>query len=185
MPKAARKRNYSDGEIKRMRVAVVLEFRSQFPGLDKSEESDERNAFVGKLLNLRKPIGSITELSGAQLGLALDLMKGKQKKQAGSLRSDRNVIFLSAERASKEQIFTIRKLLNYLKWSDEARTDFLTKRGFPANIETLRFKKATSLTNILLNIAAHKDLKSQGKKTGRAAQAKYLKTLKRKLEIDQ
>jgi hypothetical protein len=106
----------------------------------------------------------------------------------GSSASGGEVEYLSANEVSEEQEFTIGKLFEYLGWGEEGKTDFLLKRKFPQKISALSFKKAHSLTMLLLNIAAHKDLKKlhgADVKISRQMTAKYIPTLKRKLNIDQ
>ncbi len=166
---------------------------------DKETVREERLVWIANLLGLKK-LDSTKTLTDKQIGLVLAEMKhltGETPKTpqitpkpppsaiVGIVETGAdNVVYLSAERASDEQIYTLRKLLEFLDWSEEYQTEFLTKRGFPADISALRFKKAHPLMMLLLNSAAHKDLKAQGKQTGRKETAKHIPIIKRKLQID-
>lgn len=174
-----------------------LQMRPDLKWESKDVIREERLIWIAGLLGLKRELKSTKDLTDGQIGLVLDEMKrltgsGRHIPQAPATPQQTNVIkfpkpdnvvYLSAERASEEQIYTIRKILEYLGWSEEVKTDFLTKRGFPVDISKLRFKKAHPLMMILLNAAAHKDLKANGKPTGRAACGAHIKIIKRKLQI--
>lgn len=179
--------------------------RPDLDGEDADTMRAERLQWIKNFLGLQK-LDSTKDLSDAQLGRVLDEMThltGQKPKTPPSVQTSanvsfiapptkaiqsasdnsENVVYLSAERASEEQKFTIRKLLEFLEWTEEYSANYLIKRGFPSDINALRFKKAHPLTMILLNSAAHKDLKSKGLKTGRTETAKHIKFIKKTLQI--
>lgn len=122
-----------------------------------------------------KAVGNVVPFP---IGIASADVAPNDQNQAGE------TIFL----ASHEQVFTLDKLDSYIKWTDEFRKGFLTKRFKCASFRMLTFKQATSCTNQLLNIAAHRDLKIRNDGKGpisRAEIKKYIPILKRELRIDQ
>lgn len=89
---------------------------------------------------------------------------------------------------SEEQLFTFKKLEAHIGWTDEQRENYLNPRFRRTTFQILTFIQANALIMQLLNIAAHKDLKSslgKDKKITRQMTAKYIPALKQKLRIDQ
>lgn len=188
-------------------AAIQILWKQMRPDLfDKDELRDERLTWISGFLKLPRPLESITELSDGQMMIVLDEMRGLtgtkqqqptpwrenariEREHHRHFQSIENVVsieqFKRQHFASQEQKFTLDKIIKHLGWSDGAVKDFLVRRGFGESIEKIAFKKANSLTMILLNIAADKDLRAQGKtKISRAMTAKHISVIKRRLEID-
>lgn len=159
---------------------------------------EEMLAWCASFLALKK-LDSIKDLSDGQIGRVLDEMKrmtGQQPQpkpdqkspftsRCGKLRAveppgtGAEIIHLTSE----EQLFTLQKLETFIGWTAERRENYLQPRFQRKNFQMLTFKQANTLMMQMLNIAAHKDLKAQGKPTGRAATAKHIKIIKKKLQI--
>ncbi len=193
---------------KRAIAAIQILWKQMRPDLhgDKDALREERLAWIGSFLQLRRPLRSITDLSDGQMLIVLDEMRnltGTKKQilpqEKGRIEREHRRHFQSAGNvvdieqfkrqhfASDEQKFTLDKIIKHLGWSDDAARAFLVKRGFGESIEKISFKKANSLTMILLNIAADKDLRRvlpEGTKITRKMTAEHIPLLKRKLEID-
>jgi hypothetical protein len=200
MPATARKTNFNSVSKSRQKMiaAVQIEYKRANPYLeDKDEQRAARLDFITKLLNLRRPCESITELSDQQLGIVLDELR-RQSGQAQPTQSNTNLRFLQKSEnsysgesevihlATKAQVFTLEKLVEFIGWTEEQRTSFMQKRFRCAKFAMLTFKKATSVTNILLRIAAQKDLKQRGKTTCTTAEInRQIEVVKTKLQIDQ
>lgn len=168
---------------------------------------EERLAWIASFLGLKK-LDSTTKLSDGQIGKVIDEMKrltGQvSKPQENNTKSQFSTNLRLVENpnvnesttslhhessaeiihlASEEQKFTLEKLDRHIKWRN--RELFYKQRKFTTNFAMLKFDQATSLTMILLNIAAHQDLKEQGKTSiSRTMTAKYIPVLKKKLQID-
>lgn len=181
---------------KRAIAAIQIMWQQMRPDLHGDREAlrEERLTWISSFLDLKKPITSVTKLSDGQIGLLLEEMKrltGDAKpKTAGDARFARpcpalaspsggDVIHLSTE----EQQFTAQKIFDFLGWNVEKKEQFLRDKFNCPNVRMLTFKKANSMMMILLNIAAHIDLKAKGRKTGRAETAKHIKAIKRRLKI--
>lgn len=198
----ARKQSFNDRSMSRQSrnksyAAINILWKKMRPDLvgeDKEVNRDERLNWISNFLNL-DGLDSTTSLSDMQIGLLLDEMKRMTGEKQFSnpqlavsgrrVKPIANVVHLTANRISDEQKYTLRKLAQYIGWSSDRRNDWLTARNYPTNISSMTFKKATALTMIFLNIAAQKDLKADGKPTGRKELAKYIPILKKKLGIDQ
>lgn len=165
----------------------------------KSDVRDERLAWIASFLGLKK-LDSTTKLTDGQIGKVLDEMK-RMTGQASTKKPESNTKFQFFNNsiisknapsdgaevihlATEAQQFTARKLFDFLGWSVERKEEFLRDRFNCPNVPMLTFKKANALLMILLNTAAHVDLKAKGKKTGRAETAKHIPILKKKLQID-
>lgn len=169
--------------------------RPDLAGEDKDTIRAERLAWIAQFLNLKGELKSTTKLSDSQIGLILEEMRRmtgdvkQQKPKARSLGIVQTVPGGGAEivhLASSEQVYALDLLEKHLGWTVERREDYLMPRFRRRNFRTLTFDQATALTMQMLTIAAHKDLKAQGKtKISRAQIAKYIPTLKKKLGIDQ
>lgn len=170
---------------------------------------EERLAWIASFLRLKK-LDSTTKLSDGQIGKVLDEMKrltGQVSKPqeintksqfSTNLRLVENpnvnvsTIYLHSENsaeiihlASEEQIFTINKLVGTIGWTEEGFREFLFQKFQRRSPRMLTFKNANSLMMILLNIAADKELRAQGKtKISRKMTAEYIPILKKKLQID-
>jgi hypothetical protein len=98
--------------------------------------------------------------------------------------SDAEIVHL----ASREQIVTLEKLVEFVGWDADRLAEFLQKRFRSRSFAMLTYKKATSATMILLNIAADRSLRLQhGEETRitREMIASEIPQIKRKLNIDQ
>ena len=163
---------------------------------------DERLAWITSFLQLARPLSSTTKLTDGQIGLLLGEMRRMsgtksgtkpkhltdtnvvqiadyKKSSATNKKSDAEIIHLAGD----AQIYTLEKLETYIGWTAEQRENYLKPRFGAGNFRMLQFKQANALMMQMLNIAAHKDLKATGKKTGRAENAKYIPVLKKKLQI--
>lgn len=115
-----------------------------------------------------------------QIGNVISIADFVSKKPK-SAPVESETVFLTSD----EQFYTLEKLVNFIGWNDEQTQNFLKKRKFAPSLRMQEFDRATALTMILLNIAADKDLRAQGKtKISRAMTAKHIPILKQKLQID-
>lgn len=156
---------------------------------------DERMTWIAGFLGLKK-LDSTKDLSDRQIGFVLEEMRrltgqaSKQQKAPQNSEISNNPINSAKPAdvihlASEEQVFTINKLVGAIGWSEEGFRDFLFRKFRRRSPQMLTFKNATALTMILLNIAADKELRAQGKtKISRKMTAVYIPVLKRKLGID-
>lgn len=174
-----------------------LQMRPDLRGEDKETIRDERLAWFASFLGIRGELKSTKDLTDGQIGMVLDEMKRmtgqpQQKPTQSPFTANRAKLLPSVPSpsgadvihlASEEQQFTAQKLFDYLGWTAPAKEKFLRDRFNCPNVRMLTFAKANSLMMILLNIAAHADLKSKGKKTGRTETAKHIKEIKRHLQI--
>lgn len=181
---------------KRAIAAIQIMWQQMRPDLhgDRDALREERLVWISSFLDLKKPVDSITNLSDGQIGLVLEEMKrltgNTKSKTVGDarFRQPRPASLSSAgadiiHLATEEQQFTAQKLFDFLAWSVEKKEQFLRERFNCPNVRMLRFEKANALMMILLNIAAHVDLKAKNRKTGRAETAKHIGVIKRKLNI--
>jgi hypothetical protein len=202
--RAFNNRSMSPDAHNRAIAAIQILWKQMRPDLfDKDELRDERLAWIERFLQLRRPLASITDLSDKQLGVVLEEMRrmtGTVPKQTiAAPLTDTNVVqFPNVRRqqaqpaesetvhlAGEQQIFTINKLVGFIGWSEEGFRDFLFQKFRRRSPRLLKFKECNSLMMILLNIAADKDLRAQGKaKISRAMTAKHIPEIKRRLEID-
>lgn len=194
----ARKHTFSDAAIanqwRRKAYAAIninwLQMRPDLKFEDKDTIRDERLAWIASFLNLKK-LDSTTDLSDKQIGLILDEMRNLTgTKQPNSVQSSGNVVsieqFKRQHYASDEQKYTLDKIIKHIGWTNEQTENFLKKRKFAASLEKLSFKNANSLTMILLNIAADKELRRAlppETKISRQMTAEHIPTLKKKLQI--
>lgn len=187
------------------RKGMIASFQIEWKNLRKDLHGDnealreERLIWINDKLNLKRPVKSLTELTDGQLAYVLDDLRtltgtkvnlsGREKGQIERehLNADKRINFTGGadviHLASEEQQFTARKLFEFLGWNIERIEEFLRDRFNCPNVAMLRFEKANSLLMILLNIAAHADLKSKGRPTGRAATSKHIKFIKTRLNI--
>ena len=204
MPATARKLNVNPVSNLRQKMiaAVNIEYKSFNPYVeDKETHRAARLDFVSRILNLRRPCKSITDLSDKQLGLVLDELRLQNGQQASKTpESNTDLRFSQKSKnpvpeggaevvhlASEEQVFTINKLVSFIGWSEEHFREFLFKKCRRRSPRMLTFKKANGLTMILLNIAADKDLIASGavRPISRAQIAEHIQIVKKKLQIDQ
>lgn len=191
--------------------AIQICWKQMRPDLhgDKDAMREERLTWISNFLQLRRPLESVKDLSDGQMLLVLDEMKNMtgaktnpSPLEKGAIeREHRNVVNIADYRkvadgeatdaeithlSGEAQIFTINKLVGAIGWSEEGFRDFLFKKFRRRSPRMLSFKDCNSLTMILLNIAADKELRAQGHaKISRAMTAKYIPILKKKLQIDQ
>ena len=201
---AANQRSMSPDSRRNAYAAINISWMQMRPDLRfeaKDAVREERLAWIASFLGLRS-LGSTTDLSDKQIGLILDEMRKMTgaKPQRTAKLSATNVVRLAdyknppiAESTNAEikhlagevQIYTINKLVAAIHWSDEGFKEFLFNKFKVRSLPMLTFKKANALTMILLNIAADKELRAQGKThITRKMTAEYIPVLKRKLEID-
>ena len=192
-------------------AAIQICWKQMRPDLhgDKDALREERLIWIASFLQLRRPLASIKDLTDRQMGIVLEEMRRmtgttpKPKIVSDIARPplDGNVVNIADYRqpspseateadvthlSGEAQIFTINKLVGAIGWSDEHFRDFLFSKFRCRSPRMLTFNQCTSLTMILLTIAADKELRAQGHaKISRAMTAKYIPILKRKLSIDQ
>ena len=191
-------------------AAVQICWKQMRPDLhgDKDALREERLTWISNFLQLRRPLESVKDLSDGQMLLVLDEMKnmtGAKSEPKKPIEPPRqgNVVSMIGHLARKspasipaltatvfltsdEQFYTLDKLVNFIGWNEEQTENFLKKRNFAPSLKMQKFDRANALTMILLNIAADKELRAQGKtKISRAMTAKYIPVLKKKLGIDQ
>ena len=192
-------------------AAIQICWKQMRPDLhgDKYVLREERLTWISNFLQLRRPLESVKNLSDGQMLLVLDEMKNMtgakstpSPREKGAIeREHRNVVNIADYRKAADseatdaeithlsgeaQIFTINKLVGSIGWSDGHFREFLFKKFRRRSPRMLTFKDCNSLMMILLNIAADKELRAQGKtKISRAMTAKYIPILKKKLQIDQ
>lgn len=199
---AARKQSYNPRPMSResrtgayaaMNI-LWLKMRPDLRFEDKQTIRDERLTWITSFLGLEKDLKTAVDLTDGQIGLVLDEMKrmtgsgNTSSPQTPVNQTTGNVVSLQQFKlqhyGSEEQKYTLGKIILYLKWTDEQTSNFLKKRKFGESIEKISFKNANSLTMILLNIAADKDLRILGeKKVSRKMTAEYIPLLKKKLQI--
>ncbi len=187
-------------------AAIQICWKQMRPDLhgDKDALREERLVWIASFLQLRRPLGSITDLSDKQMGIVLEEMRrmtGTQPKPKQSAAPrEGNIVNIADYRheqtgettdaevthlAGEAQIYTINKLVGSIGWSEEGFRDFLFQKFRRRSPRMLKFKEANALTMILLNIAADKELRAQGKtKISRKMTAEHIPLLKRKLQID-
>lgn len=205
MPINAKKSNVNPVSAHRQKLtaAVQIEFSKRLAHLadDKDEQRAARLADITRILNLSRPCESITDLTDKQLGLLLDDLRAGQTSPSSTVKNPKNR-FAARPRAvvteplpvggaeiihlaSKEQVFTLEKIVGFIGWKDEQRDEFLLKRYRNAKFAMLTHGKANSAINILLRIAAQKDLKALGKTTCTTAEINaHINVIKSKLTID-
>ena len=192
----SRRASYAAININWLQMRPDLRFES------KEIIREERLAWITSLLDLARPLSSLTKLTDGQIGIVMDEMRrmtgtksepkpkppqtrgnvvqlSDYKKNTPKVKSEAEIKHLTSE----EQLFTLEKLETYIGWTTQQRENYLRPRFGPANFQMLTFQQANALMIQLLNIAAHKDLKAMGKKTGRTENAKYIPTLKKKLGV--
>lgn len=201
-------------------ASIQINWKRMCQDLAFDDSREERLSWISKFLGLGY-LASLTDLDDRQLGAVAGEMKrltgqssqttqstqtrvstspmpstsnvvegsfGKERSEDG----DHKTVFL----ASPEQIYTLDKLQQYLKWSPSDVFDFIKKRvlkgaarlsGSVPNFHMLTFRQATVATNALLHVAGHRDLKLRngGKPVSRKDLNKYIPVLKRELQIDQ
>ena len=192
---AVNNRSMSPESRNKSYAAINISWQNMRPDLRGESKEIIREEMLGWIcgfLGLKK-LDSIKDLSDGQIGKLLDEMKrisgqtsakptttdspfGKKPAQAATSGAD--VIHL----ASEEQQYTAAKLFDFLGWNVERKEEFLRDRFKCPNVAMLRFNKANSLLMILLNTAAHADLKSKGQKTGRAETAKHIRFIKEQIK---
>lgn len=169
-----------------------LQMRPDLQWETKDVIREERLVWIAEFLGLKRGLKSTTTLTDKQIGVVLEEMRrltGSVPKAPAKTRAANIVEFPNPNGAdvihlaSEEQQFTVRKIIEFLGWNVERTEEFLRDRFNCPNVAMLRFEKANSLMMILLNIAAHADLKAKGMMTGRAATAKHIKFIKKKLQI--
>ncbi len=162
---------------------------------DKEALREERLIWIADFLGLKRELKSITDLSDKQLGIVLEEMRrlSCQNSTCAKSQVSTNLRIVETTQSSgadvvhlagEAQLFTINKLVGFIGWSEEGFRDFLFEKFRRRTPRMLTFKKANSLMMILLNIAADKQLRAQGKtKITRQMTAEYIPVLKRKLQI--
>lgn len=158
-------------------AAIQILWKQMRPDLtfDKEGSREERLAWIAQFLGMKRELKSITDLSDTKLGLVLEEMRRLTGQSATSRQnapqSPNTATFGVVETApsggaeitfltSEEQLFTLKKLEEHIGWTPEQRENYLKPRFRRTNFQMLTFKQANALIMQLLNIAAHKDLKS-------------------------
>ncbi|QQS31870.1 MAG: hypothetical protein IPM50_09270 [Acidobacteriota bacterium] len=171
------------------RLAWISEFldREVFSLKDLTDEqlgavAGEMKRLTGQTAAARsKPARPVTSVSGNVV--AGNFGRGETRPDRSQDDRESQTVFL----ASDEQVYTLDKLDAYIGWPSDDRAKFLTKRFKTTNFRRLTFKQATSATNMLLHIAAHKDLKRRSgadQPVSRTEINKYIPKLKSILSID-
>lgn len=189
-------------------AAIQILWKIMRPDLtfDKEGSREERLAWIAQFLGMKRELKSITDLSDTKLGLVLEEMRrltGQPSNSCQNAPQSPNTatsgVFGVVETVpsggaeiihltTPGQLITLKKLEEHIGWTQLQRENYLQPRFRRTNFQMLTFEQANSLTMQMLNIAAHKDLKSAlGKDTKitRQMTAKYIPTLKQKLRIDQ
>lgn len=167
-----------------------LQMRPDLQWESKDVIREERLIWIQEFLGLTRSLKSTKNLTDKQIGEVLEEMRrltGTKSEKPQTATA--NVVAFATGGAevihltSEQQQFTAQKLFDYLGWNVERKEKFLRERFNCPNVAMLKFNKANALVMILLNIAAHVDLKSKGLTTGRAATAGHIKVIKKKLQI--
>jgi hypothetical protein len=186
-------------------AAIQILWKQMRPDLtfDKEGSREERLAWIAQFLGMKRELKSITDLSDKQLGLVLEEMRrltGQPSKPRQNAPQSPNTATFGVVETTPSggaeiihlttpgQLITLKKLEAHIGWTQLQRENYLQPRFRRTNFQMLTFKQANSLIMQMLNIAAHKDLKSTlgpDKKITRQMTAKYIPTLKQKLRIDQ
>jgi hypothetical protein len=193
-------RSTSDAR-RRMIAAINIQWPQLRPDLrfSRDELRDERLAYITGLLNLRKPLGSITELSDKQLGVVLDdyrhLREGNRTPQVHPFRrkSAANGPSMPGESAevihlaTPEQVHTLDVIFHHVGWNQNHVGSFVAKRYRRRSTRMLTPKQAGALLMIMLSIGAQHDLKQQfpDRKFSRDEIHAEIPNLKARLGIDQ
>jgi hypothetical protein len=154
-----------------------------------SEESREALlSFTEAELKLTQ-LGSLSELTNAKLSRLIESLVLEQQQprlagcqsQGGSPAASRAEV---SHLASKEQVWAIKQILNYLGWTVEFRAKFIRERYRCESPSMLTSRNAKAMIRILLNVASARDLKSKlgnETKVSKPMIVGYLPTLKAKL----
>lgn len=186
---AAQKVSDNKDSRRKMLAAINIQWKELRPDLRHSPDElrAERLAFAADCLKLKGGLGSLSDLTDRQLGKVLDRFREMREQPAlpncqvaQPPNGGAEIIHL----ASPEQVFTINKLLDFLGWQPSARKKFISRRFKRENPVHLRPKEAHSLTRILLNIAAARELKERGLKATRPQIRLQIPSLKSRLGID-
>jgi hypothetical protein len=167
---------------------ALIEFSREACGLESLETlKDLTNAKLGRVLDEMKAMKAQPQLPDCDPRFlqvpAARVPRGKNSEQAEPRAPGGGIIHL----ATPAQIATIKKLFGFLGWSQEFREKFVSDRYRGKSPAMLRFKDATGLTAILLNIAAARELKEKwgpDKKISRGMIRGQVPELKRRLSID-
>lgn len=177
---------------RRAEIALILKFKQIRPDLkleNKELVREERLIFVSELLGRKTMINSLSSLTDSQIHFVLDEMNRKLKPRITAQTTTVKIVPLPHQAtivhlASEEQLYTFDILLKFLGWNQEQTANYLKRRWRCTSQRLLTFAQANSLMVQLLNMAAQKDLKTEGKKTGRKENRKHIPTLKKKLGIN-
>jgi hypothetical protein len=166
---------------------------------DKEELRESRLLFMSQVLN--REVTTSRGLSQAKLGKVLDAMRALESSPllpGGVPTVEQPPAIESAPAevhhlATEAQVATSDKLFGYLGWSPEAIASFTEKRFKRKSPRLITPKQANSLTMILMNIAASRDIKRRWKaERGREVEhvsremiRAEIPALKRRLGIDQ
>jgi hypothetical protein len=166
---------------------------------DKEELRDSRLQFMARVLN--REVTTSRGLSQAKLGKVLDAMRALESAPllpggAPTVDPQPSIANVPAEvhhLATESQVATIDKLFGCMGWSPEAIASFTEKRFKRKSPRLITPKQANSLTMILMNIAASRDIKRRWREeTGREVEhvsremiRAEIPALKRRLGIDQ
>jgi hypothetical protein len=145
-----------------------------------SEARNELLDFATVALRLHDPLGSLRELTAAQLGRLIEAMARDRAQPrlegclihhvrpadvaaASAAASGGEVVHL----ATPEQAWALNRVLGFLGWSPEGREQFLKKNFRRTTPRMLTPKQASSALTILLGIAASRELKEAAAAEGR------------------
>lgn len=162
---------------RRMYAKIHVIWTQLRPDLKKSTQDYKEGLYMFAEAELRKPqIGSFTELTDSELGRVIDALEREQtqprlyEKPANVVQFKPNPKPASGDNssavehlASEAQRYAINRLFGYLGWGDNGREGFLKDKFRCKRAEMLLKKQAHSCIRILLNYAASKYWKAQGK----------------------
>jgi hypothetical protein len=152
------------------------------PDLRKGSSDYKEALYMFAEAELKKPqIGSFTELTQTELGWLIEALEREQRqpalyhfgsnvsqfhsKPAAQSSGPTQQTKLTEHLASLNQGFAIGRLFGYLGWGEYGREKFLENKFRCKRVEMLLQKQAHNCIRILLNCAASKYWKAQGKQT--------------------
>jgi len=165
---------------KRMYAKIHVIWTQLRPDLKKGTDDYKEALYMFAEGELKKPqIGSMTELTLVELSRVIQALE-REQTQPRLYQEAENVVQFKpnshpapvadqqqagnvSHLASQAQCYAINKLFGHLGWSDNGREGFLQDKFRCKRVEMLLQKQAHSCIRILLNYAASRYWKAQGK----------------------